>query len=67
MRQKSTTLIATIVGVGVVLTALILWTEPGGRRAEEANAEGAGSPAYPRGPHGGRLLSDGPLQLEVTI
>ena len=66
MRQKSTTAIATIVGVGIVLTALILWSEPGGNRGGEASAE-AGPLAYPRGPHGGRLLSDGPLQLEVTI
>lgn len=66
MRKKSTTTIATIVGIGIVLMALILWTEPGGGGAGQDSAE-AGPPAYPRGPHGGRLLSDGPLQIEITI
>ncbi len=66
MRKKSNTIIATIVGIGIVLTAVILWTKPGGGGAGEASAE-AGPPAYPRGPHGGRLLSEGPLQVEVTI
>ncbi len=66
MRKKSTTTIAIIVGLGIVLTAVILWTKPGGNRGGAASAE-AGPPAYPRGPHGGRLLSDGPLQLEVTM
>lgn len=63
MRTKSTTVIAAIVAVGAVLTALILLSKPGGSRA---GAEPEPS-AYPRGPHGGRLLSEGPLQLEVTI
>lgn len=66
MRTKSTTVIAAIVAIGAILTALILLGEPGGKATGQASAE-AGPPAYPRGPHGGRLLSEGPLQLEVTI
>ena len=67
MPKKSTTTIAAILGVGVVLVALILRTKPGARGGEEGGAEAAGPLAYPRGSHGGRLLSDGPLQLEITI
>lgn len=66
MRTKSTTVIAAIVVVGAILTALILLSKPGGKLTGEAGAE-AGPPAYARGPHGGRLLSDRPLQLEMTI
>lgn len=66
MRTKSTPVIAAIVVVGAILTALILLSEPGGKLTGEAGAE-TGPPAYARGPHGGRLLSEGPLQLEVTI
>jgi cobalt-zinc-cadmium efflux system membrane fusion protein len=55
--------IAAIVAVGIVLAALVLLLNRGGA---DGTAE-PGALAYPRGPHGQRLLSDGALQLEVTI
>ncbi len=57
--------VGTIVVVGLVLVA-ILRSEPRSNAVGEAVAE-AGPLDYPRGPNGARLLSDGPLQLEVTI
>lgn len=63
--------IAGIVGVGVVLTVVILFARGGdgasGDGAEAGSVAAAGATDYPRGPHGARLLSDGPLQMEVTI
>jgi len=65
MQTRSTALIAAIVVGGVALTAVIL------RIGSNPTAAGESTDAepleYPRGPHGARLLSDGPLQLEVTI
>lgn len=63
MRTKSSTIIGAIVAGGVVATALILGIDRGGAGAtDEVEA-----PSYPRGPHGGRLLTDSTLNLEVTI
>jgi cobalt-zinc-cadmium efflux system membrane fusion protein len=58
-------IIGALLLVGIALTAFILL---GDRRGEsgETVAE-AGPLAYPRGPHGARLLSDSTLQLEMTI
>ncbi len=67
MHIKPLAIVLAIVVVGVGATALILRTEPARTEETGADAEGAGAPDYPRGPHGARLLSDGPLQLEVTI
>ncbi|MEO7648557.1 MAG: efflux RND transporter periplasmic adaptor subunit [Gemmatimonadaceae bacterium] len=50
---------------GLLLIAVILLTDGRGGAAE-GDAE-PGLLDYPRGPHGARLLSDGPLQLEMTI
>jgi cobalt-zinc-cadmium efflux system membrane fusion protein len=66
MRNKTPTIVAAIIGVGIVLTGAILLGRPGGSQSGEAPGE-PGQLAYPRGPNNGRLLSDGPLQLEVTI
>ena len=50
---------------GILIAGVIM---RGGRGMEaSATLAEAGPLAYPRGPHGARLLSDGPLQLEVTI
>ena len=62
-------MVAVIVAGGLALTAVVLLTNRG---TGDGGAEGepikeAGALDYPRGPHGARLLSDGPLQLEVTI
>lgn len=66
--------LTAVVVVGIVLTGMLLLGRRDrgageGAAAGEANATlaEAKAPEYPRGPHGARLLSDGPLQLEVTI
>lgn len=61
--KRTASIIGAIVVVGIVLIAVILLS---GRRGDANEAE-AGLLDYPRGPHGARLLSDGPLQLEITI
>jgi membrane fusion protein, heavy metal efflux system len=66
MKKKSLITVAVVVLIGVVLTALIIRSEPRSTAAE-SEAPKAGPLAYPRGPHNGRLLSDGPLQVEITI
>lgn len=63
MPSNSRFALAGLLAAGILLTVFVLSSEPGGTGTEE----GAEAAAYPRGPHGGRLLSDGPLQLEVTI
>ena len=66
MQKKTLAIVAIIVLIGLALTAAILRTAPGG----SVEAEGAAAPGpldYPRGPHGARLLSDGELQVEMTI
>ncbi len=55
--------IGAIIAIGLVLTAVILLAGRGGGSGEAA----AAAMEYPRGPHGARLLSDGELQVEVTI
>ena len=62
MEKKTFMAVAIIAVVAVALAALILGT---GGRSPEASEEAAAT--YPRGPHGGRLLSDDGLQVEVTI
>ena len=64
MEKRTVTIAATLIAVGLVLSAVILLTGRSG--SEEAEAE-VGAFDYPRGPHGARLLSDSALQLEVTI
>lgn len=63
--NRTASTIAGIVLIGAVLIAVILLPGRSGD-ASEAGTEAA-VPAYPRGPHGARLLSDGALQLEITI
>ena len=63
--RRTSTVIGGIIAVGVLLMASILLTE---RRTPAAEGEAeSGLLNYPRGPHGARLVSDGPLQLEMTI
>ncbi|MHB1096389.1 MAG: efflux RND transporter periplasmic adaptor subunit [Gemmatimonadaceae bacterium] len=58
-----------LVVAAVLVIAVMQRTSGGGRAPDAASASlaEAGSLSYPRGPNGARLLSDGPLQLEVTI
>ena len=65
MNRKNVVTIAVIALIGIALTALILWTEPGTEGADSDSLEAQAD--YPRGPHGGRLVSDDTLQLEITI
>lgn len=66
MDKKTIVIVAIIAVVGVALAAAILRTSPPGSTTGEA-AEASGPLDYPRGPHGARLLSDGGLQVEMTI
>ena len=66
MSWKTIASVALIFLLGGALAAMILRTE----RPNEAATEGVPHEQplnYPRGPHNGRLLSQGDLQLEVTI
>ncbi|MEO6212337.1 MAG: efflux RND transporter periplasmic adaptor subunit [Vicinamibacterales bacterium] len=66
MQRRNVAVIAIIAAIGAALTLAILRTSPRGSTTEEGRD--AGEPlAYPRGPHGARLLSDDGLQLEMTI
>ena len=67
MRTKTIAIVAAILAVGVVLTAMILRSDPRGVSGEAAAAPVPGALDYPRGPHGARLLSDDGLRLEMTI
>jgi len=69
MNIKQSLAIATVLLVGGVLAALILRSDPSASsNAEEEHGEhGEAEEAYPRGPHRGRLLSDGDFAVEVTI
>ena len=63
--RRTASIIGGIILAGVLLVAVILLT---GRKG--SGGEGSAEPRaldYPRGPHGARLLSDGPLQVEMTI
>jgi membrane fusion protein, heavy metal efflux system len=66
MHKRTLAIVATILGIGIVMTMLILRTEPPRPAAVEDSAESEPLD-YPRGPHGARLLSDGALQVEVTM
>jgi cobalt-zinc-cadmium efflux system membrane fusion protein len=66
MHKGTLAIVGTIIGLGIVLTTIILRTESTRTAAVEGGAE-PGPLDYPRGPHGARLLSDSNLQLEVTI
>lgn len=65
MRKKNIVTLAVIVLVGITAATLIRWTEPGVEGTDLASSEGP--PDYPRGSHGGRLLSDDNLKLEITM
>jgi membrane fusion protein, heavy metal efflux system len=68
MRTRSIAIIAIILVVGVAIAAMILRSEPSQTAGAEGGEHAAPGPLdYPRGPHGARLLSDGSLQVEMTI
>ena len=62
--------VATALVVAAVLIVAVTQRTSAGARASDAASASlaeAGSLSYPRGPNGARLLSDGPIRLEVTI
>ena len=83
LNKKQTLTIAAVVGVGALLAALILGTNPSGPAGDEHGAEAESSHAEPpgghkedekaapgtptKGPHGGKLFTQDGYGLEVTI
>lgn len=67
MRTTTIGIVATILALGALLTAVILRSDPRGAASGEAAPPVPGALDYPRGPHGARLLADDGLQLEMTI
>ena len=67
MRTTTIGIVATILAIGGLLTAVILRSDPRGAAGEEAAPPVPGALDYPRGPHGARLLADDGLKLEMTI
>lgn len=66
MSKKTLVLVSAIVAVAILAAAAILRTGPSTVSSEEG-AGGGDLLAYPRGPHGARLLTDDGLQVEMTI
>ncbi len=64
MKSRSFLLVVAIVIVGIGATLLLLRSEP---EPADAHDDEPGALAYPRGPHGARLLSGDDFQVEVTI
>ncbi len=58
--------IIIVLAIGLIVARKILKTEPQHSASAEGGHETA-APEYPRGPHNGRLLSEGNLEVEVTI
>ncbi|MDC4228232.1 MAG: efflux RND transporter periplasmic adaptor subunit (plasmid) [Candidatus Manganitrophus sp.] len=68
MNSKNFMAIATVLLVGIVLALTILRTEKTYKGSESHEEEkGHDDEAAAKGPHGGRLLSDGDFQIELTI
>lgn len=71
MRNRATWATTGIVAIGAVLAALIVTgAKPSANAEDREQAQKdphAAQANVPRGPHGGRLLSQGPFAVEVTI
>ncbi|MBI4470281.1 MAG: hypothetical protein HY650_13265 [Acidobacteria bacterium] len=65
--QKTSAISAAVVAVVGVVLITIMIQRGSDEPAPEDPAEEAGALDYLRGPHGGRFLADGDVQLEVTI
>lgn len=63
--RRTAWILGAIIGAGLLLVAVILLAGRRGGSGDEGTE--AGLLDYPRGPHEARLLSDGNLQLEMTI
>lgn len=64
MKSRSFLLVVAIVIIGIGATLLLLRSEPAPADAHDDEPDAL---AYPRGPHGARLLSGDDFQVEVTI
>lgn len=68
MNSKKFMAIATVLLVGVVLALAIVRTEKTSKGSEShAEEKERTDEGVTKGPHGGRLLSDGDFQIELTI
>jgi len=68
MQKRTAIIVAVVVAAALVLGfALNRRDSSGASVAESAAGEAPGPLNYPRGPRGARLLSEGDLQLEMTI
>ncbi len=65
MKILKVIIIIAVVIIGIFVARKILKNEPS--KAAGVGEHGEAAPEYPRGPHNGRLLSEGNLELEVTI
>lgn len=59
--------IIIVLAIGLVVARKILKSEPPRGAGAEGGHGGASAAEYERGPHGGRMLRDGDLGIEVTI
>ena len=66
MQKKNVIVAAVVVVLGIMLVAYVARRGPA-EPAGEGAAKEAGPLAYPRGPHGARLLAEADLQVEITI
>ncbi|MCG3117862.1 MAG: efflux RND transporter periplasmic adaptor subunit [Candidatus Manganitrophus sp. SA1] len=68
MNSKKFMAVATVLLVGIVLALTILRTEKTSKGSESHEEEkGHDDEVTAKGPHGGRFLSDGDFQIELTI
>lgn len=66
MQKRTAIFAAAITVIGIVFVMAMVRRAPNSD-ASHATTKDAGPLEYPRGPHGGRLLSDGDLKMEITI
>ena len=65
MKSKNIIAVVTVLVVGIILAFGIMRTEKKSTGSESHEAEKG--PVMAKGPHGGRLLSDGDFQVELSI
>ncbi|WDT78614.1 MAG: efflux RND transporter periplasmic adaptor subunit [Candidatus Manganitrophus sp.] len=67
MKVKNIIAVGIILLVGIVLALTIVRTEKKSQGSESHEEEKGDADAVVKGPHGGRLLSDGDFQIELTL
>lgn len=66
MQKRTAIIAAVVIVIGIVFVVAMVRRAPNSDPSHATEKE-AGPSAYPRGPHGGRLLSEGDLKVEITI